>query len=505
MNQCDRQRRAGVLLHLTSLPHYPENGAFCHNAFQFIEFLAAAGFKYWQVLPMGPVNLGSSPYESLSAHAGNHRFISLKPLTNKGWLPFPSTTVMNEQEQRLHLNQAWQGFQRQGSSNDHQAFADFIAEQRHWLEDYALFMALRQAQDNRPWTQWPDDLRDRRSIPLQKARDRLREEIGQIRFEQFCFFCQWQAVLDYAHSFGIRLFGDLPLYVSHDSADVWSHRELFMLEANGEVRCVSGVPPDDFSPTGQRWGHPLFHWPTMEARGFQWWIERMQTQLKLYDLVRLDHFRGLAACWSIPAHCQNATGGHWASVPGARLLRALEEHFGPLPVVAEDLGIITEEVTRLREQFHLPGMKVLQFAFNDGPTNPHLPHNHRQQDVVYTGTHDNDTSLGWFTSLPADPKKRIRTYLGKSREPMPLPLVRAALASVAWLAVIPMQDLLSLGNEARMNRPGTTRRNWMWQLKDGQLSQELALQYYQLLKQYGRAPNPNHEVHDVLTHPGRPE
>lgn len=480
------RRSAGVLLHLTSLPGYPSQGALCDNAYGFVEFLATAGFGYWQLLPLGPVNQGASPYDTLSSQAGDHRFISLKVLRDQHWLPFPTSESRNGEEHQLHLNQAWQGFCQHGTDQDRHAFDAFTQDNKDWLDDFALFMALRHAHHERPWYHWPEPLRHRHPRALEQARKSYHNDITSVRFQQFCFYRQWQALKRYANSYGIRLFGDLPLYVCHDSADVWANRHLFQLNDDGSAAFVSGVPPDYFSATGQRWGHPLYQWERHIEEHFEWWCQRIRHQLALFDLVRIDHFRGLEACWRIPGDAPDATDGHWQPVPGGELLDTLAERFGSLPLVAEDLGLITEEVQQLRDRFNLPGMKVLQFAFDGDAGNPHLPHNYRHQDVVYTGTHDNDTSRGWFDALAPATQSRVREYLGKPREGMPQPLVRAAMASVGELAIVPMQDLLGLNSTARMNVPGTVDNNWRWQMDQHDLSSPLAEHLHHCLALYGR-------------------
>jgi len=328
---------------------------------------------------------------------------------------------------------------------------------------------------------------------MQQAREQLHERLQQIRFEQFVFFRQWQALREYAAARGVLLFGDMPIYVAHDSAEVWAQPELFSVDAQGQAEAVAGVPPDYFSATGQRWGNPLYRWERHEADDFAWWKARFATHLKLFDLVRIDHFRGLEAYWSIPADCPTAMEGEWVKAPGDALLTALRESFGGLPVVAEDLGIITEEVTALRQKHGLPGMRILQFAFDGSADNPYLPHNHTPDSVVYTGTHDNDTTLGWWQSLDEDARDKVLEYLDGEGEhqpkSMPWRLMCVALESVAQLAVIPLQDLLELGAEARMNTPGTTEGNWTWRYADGQWTDELALHLRQAVMRYGRLPS----------------
>lgn len=460
---CLDRRRAGVLLHLTSLPGASACGDLGPDAYYFVNFLLDCGFSVWQMLPVGPTLVERSPYQTSSVHAGNPRLIALEPLVEKGWLPAlpdyaledPDTT----KERALRL--AWTGFQAQAGTAEHQALADFIAEHDYWLGDYCLFRALRE-EEEREWWHWPMALRDRNPMALREARDRLSGELAYLRFEQHLFFDQWQALRDYANARGVKLFGDLPIFVAHDSAEVWARPEEFDLDPNGQMRNVAGVPPDYFSATGQRWGNPLYDWRRMGENGFQFWVERVRTQLRLFDLVRIDHFRGFEAFWEIPAQEEFAIQGRWVEAPGEALFERLHEVFDPLPLVAEDLGIITPKVRTLRRRFGLPGMKVLQFAFTGEAENPYLPFRHGRDSVVYTGTHDNDTTLGWFESLSDGAKGYVYELLGNSSEAMPWPLVRAALGSRCDLAVVPMQDCLALGSEHRMNVPGVANGNWTW-------------------------------------------
>jgi 4-alpha-glucanotransferase len=478
------RRRAGVLLHPTSLPGGVENGTLGADARRFVDFLAAAGFSVWQTLPLGPTHADRSPYQCLSVHAGNPRLIDFAAMEESGWLPLgaASLAVAGDDRRRL-LMQALTGYLDQGDSTE---LDRFVAAHSIWLEDYALYAALRIEHGRSPWWQWPASLRDRDRSALSQARVRLSEEIKLVRFEQFVFFRQWQALREYAHARGVRLFGDLPIFVAQDSADVWAQRENFDLDEFGQPRAVAGVPPDYFSATGQRWGNPLYDWKRVQANGFHFWVERVRTQFALFDLVRIDHFRGFQAYWSIPASESTAVNGQWVEAPGTELFSTLTRKFGALPVVAEDLGVITPEVTALRDRFALPGMCVLQFAFDGGSANPHLPHNHVANCVVYTGTHDNDTSLSWYEQLGEGQRERVLDYLGYCEDPMPWPLIRGALASVARLAIVPMQDLLELGAGQRMNLPGTTASNWSWRFDWTQLASGLDARMQHLVGLYGR-------------------
>ncbi len=474
-----RVRRAGVLLHPTSLPGSCGLGA---AAFRFVDQLAAGGITVWQMLPLGSTHSDGSPYQCLSSHAGSPGLIDLDALRAQGWLAEHSTS----------LEGAWQCFVSAANANELADFASFVDEESIWLDDYALFVALREQQGKQAWFAWPQALREREPMAMLQAREQLHERLQQIRFEQFVFFRQWQALREYAAARGVLLFGDMPIYVAHDSAEVWAQPELFSVDAHGQAEAVAGVPPDYFSATGQRWGNPLYRWERHEADDFTWWKARFATHLKLFDLVRIDHFRGLEAYWSIPADCPTAMEGEWVKAPGDALLNALRESFGSLPVVAEDLGIITEEVTALRQKHGLPGMRILQFAFDGSADNPYLPHNHTPDSVVYTGTHDNDTTLGWWQGLDDDARDTVLEYLDGASEPlpksMPWRLICVALESVAQLAVIPLQDLLELGSDARMNTPGTTEGNWTWRYADEQWTGELALHLRQAVMRYGRLP-----------------
>lgn len=475
-----RDRRAGVLLHPTSLPDFEGQGGLGPAAFRFVDFLRDCGFSVWQTLPLGPTHADRSPYQCLSVHAGNTRLISREDLVTRGWLDASARASADS------LQQTRAGFERNADPAAQQALVDFREQHSGWLGDYALFQAIRQVHDQQAWPDWPVPLRNRHKAALVRARKAYADTIEQICFEQFLFFSQWHALLDYAHQHGVVLFGDIPIFVAHDSADVWSHRELFSTDRQGNPDVVAGVPPDYFSETGQRWGNPLYRWDRMAAAGFDWWVQRFRTQLKLFDIIRLDHFRGFEQYWEIPAQEATAINGRWVDAPGAALFARLAEEFGQLPLVAEDLGIITPEVEAMRRQLGLPGMKILQFAFDDGPDNPYLPHNHEPLSVVYTGTHDNDTTVGWYEARDRDAKQAVLDYLGNPPDPMPWPFIRAAFASVSGLAIVPMQDILALGSEHRMNTPGTSAGNWDWQFAWEDVPAGLPGDLHQLLHRYGR-------------------
>ena len=488
-NYIFQHRQAGVLLHPTSLPGEPGEGHLGHNAYHFIDFLQAAGFGIWQMLPHGPTHDDGSPYQGLSVHAGNPDWISLDPLIASRWIyPHDKDTANDDPAVRKEqLQLAHRGFEYGASNHDRAEYTGFRTRNAEWLDDFALFIALREENGHRPWMEWPEGERDRDPKALKRAHTRLTSAIEQVYFEQFLFLRQWQALKSYANEKGIKLFGDMPIYVALDSADVWVNREQFDLDGNGQPLSVAGVPPDYFSDTGQRWGNPLFNWDKMEHDGFSWWQSRMQSAFKLYDLVRIDHFRGFEAYWSIPAESETAIHGEWVKAPGEKLFNAMHEVFGKLPVVAEDLGVITDEVIALRRQYNIPGMCILQFAFDGTGKNPYLPHNQETDSVVYTGTHDNNTTVAWFEELDNSGKQYVLDYLGHPSEPMPWPLIRSALASVADAAIIPMQDLLGLGAGHRMNTPGTTKGNWQWRFDWQQVPDNLADRLKHLLHIYGRA------------------
>jgi 4-alpha-glucanotransferase len=445
------QRRAGVLLHPTALPG--PGGSLGPSARAFIDWLARAGFSVWQVLPLGPTGADRSPYRARSDMAGNAELIH--------WQEAPDP-------QREHAD-----------------LEAFCARNAAWLDDYVLFEALAAEQGGEPWWQWPAPLRDRDAPALQQARARLAGELKRRQIEQWVFERQWQALRAYAHGEGVLLFGDLPIYVAPDSASTWAEREQFQLLPDGRPALQAGVPPDYFSADGQLWGNPLYDWRQAKRDQFKFWRERLAIQLTRLDLVRIDHFRGLEAYWAVPAGAPNARSGQWLPAPGAELLGALAKQHEQLPLIAEDLGVITPPVESLRQRFGLPGMRVLQFGFDGSPGNTHLPHNFTSDAVAYTGTHDNDTTLGWYRSLDAATSRRVDEYLA-SRAPMPEALIRAALGSVAQLAVIPVQDLLALGSEARFNTPGTATGNWSWRLWERPLGEELALRYQALNFQFAR-------------------
>jgi 4-alpha-glucanotransferase len=485
--ECFAKRRAGLLLHVTSLPAKGPCGDLGLEARNFVDFLVGCGMSVWQMLPVGPTGTGGSPYQSSSVHAGNPRLISLEWVLERDWLrAYPlEEDSLSDQGKQFGLSLSWDGFKERATDADRQALRTFLGENSYWLDDYALFQALRGELDT-GWWQWPEPLRDRHPQTLTEARVRLADTIEYLKYEQFLFFTQWRELREYANSRGVLLFGDMPIFVAQDSAEVWARPEDFDLNPDGSPRVVAGVPPDYFSATGQRWGNPLYRWDQMQADGFAFWIERIRTQLRLFDMVRIDHFRGFESYWAIPADEEYAINGTWVEADGDALFNRLHEVYGRLPLVAEDLGIITPEVDALRHRHGMPGMKVLQFAFSGDADNPYLPFRHGRDSVVYTGTHDNDTTLGWYLALDDASRAYVDDYLGRSKEPMPWPLIRSALASRSGLAIIPMQDILSLDGEHRMNLPGTTDGNWSWRFAWDQVDPDLAERVRRRVAIYGR-------------------
>ena len=490
----DRQRRAGVLLHPTSLPGPFGNGDMGHEAYRFIEFLHECGFKVWQMLPLGPPHEDKSPYQCLSSYAGNPALISLNWLEDKEWLNRKKITIGKTENnyRRSCLQQACENFYQMNGDIDNiwnKKIVDFIQHHASWLNDYALYMALKSRNQNKPWYEWADAERHRDTETLDNARTELHNVIKQIFFEQFIFFTQWQEIRDYAKQYKIELFGDIPIFVALDSADVWAQRENFLIDSDGKMEFISGVPPDAFSETGQRWGNPLFNWDYMKKTNFIWWKNRVATQLKLFDMVRIDHFRGLQACWQIPQEDDTAIHGEWVKVPGREMLEVLYETFHHLPLVAEDLGVITDDVTELKNDFNLPGMKVMQFAFDGNNNNPHLPHRLEISDVVYTGTHDNDTTLGWVQNEKNYNKNYFEQYCGiehESAEQGVWSMIRLAMTSVSFLCILPMQDVLMLDSKSRMNIPGTVGENWGWRFKWQQVPPKTTEHFIRLMALYQR-------------------
>lgn len=491
-------RSSGILLHPTSLPGRWGIGDLGAEARRFVDVLAAARVGLWQVLPLGPTGFGNSPYQCFSAFAGNPLLVSPEALLEDGLLherDFGSTTFPDDHVdygavipwKEALLRAAAERFRGDAGRSLRAAFDAFCDRERDWLHDYALFMALKDAHAGADWNTWDPDVARRMPAALDHWRARLAAPIEAQQFRQFMFFRQWDALRGYAAERGVRFFGDMPIFVARNSADVWAHPELFYLDGAGRPTIVAGVPPDYFSETGQLWGNPLYRWDVMAAHGHHWWIERFRTAFELFDVVRVDHFIGFARYWAVPADATTAVHGEWRPGPGMGLATAVRAALGTLPIVAEDLGIVTPEVDELRERLALPGMKVLQFAFGGGADNRFLPHNYTPNYVVYTGTHDNDTTEGWFAALAPDERARVARFVPDVGDAPAWSLIRLAMASVADTAVIPMQDVLALGSDARMNLPGRAEDNWGWRLPADAIGADHVRRLRELVELFGRA------------------
>jgi len=503
-------RSSGILLHPTCLPGPFGIGDFGSEAFAFVDFLKDAGQKLWQVLPLNPTGYADSPFQCFSARAGNPLLISLEQLQQQGIVDvsdlatkprFPEERVdfgsVIEWKTRL-LKRAASRFHRDASGDDRRAFDEFRSQNSSWLPDFALFMACKEECGGVAWSVWPAEIARRDPAALDATRTRLKDSILAVEYWQFEFFRQWQALRNYAHHAGIRIIGDIPIYVALDSSDVWTNREFFCLSDEGHPLKIAGVPPDYFSATGQCWGNPIYRWDRLKETGYRWWIDRFRGALNLYDAVRIDHFRGFEAYWEIPGNETTAVNGRWLKGPGADLFVALEREFGDLPVIAENLGVITPEVEAIRERFHFPGMAILQFAFGKDPQGPSFrPHNYSRELAAYTGTHDNDTVVGWWNSAGGADSTRTpedvvqehafaRAYLNFINEPVNWVLIRGVESSVADLAIIPLQDVLGTGSEGRMNLPGTSKGNWRWRIRKGALTPDLSTRLREMVVMYDR-------------------
>ncbi len=504
-----QERASGVLCHLTSLPGPWGAGDLGPCASKFAAFLGQAGQSWWQMLPAHPTGAADSPYQALSAFAGNPLFISMEEMASKGWLApadlEPPRPLMEDKAdfgaslefRAPRLRKAFEAMNRGGGDKDSAAaFAAFCERERDWLDDWALFAALKRSEGGRHWVEWPQGLRDAQRPSLAEAALRLEGEIRFEKFVQWLFDSQWASFKKKANFLGVGLVGDLPIFVSHDSADVWARRELFDLDPAGQPTKVAGVPPDYFSEDGQRWGNPLYRWDIHRATGYRWWIARMHRLLRLFDAVRVDHFIGFHRYWEIPAESASAKNGAYQPGPGAGFFEALQAQLGSLPIIAEDLGVVTPEVDQLRERFNFPGMRVLQFSF--GGDARFLPGQYPELSAAYTGTHDNNTTLGWLEEFPpagashhqaeawAAERRRAEDYASNLEQGRVWPLIAACLQSKARLAVTPLQDLLELGGEARMNVPGTMDGNWRWRCKPGLFTPELAARLRKLTLKYDR-------------------
>jgi 4-alpha-glucanotransferase len=490
------KRAAGILLHPTSLPGPFGVGDLGPAAFRWLDWLSGSGCTLWQVLPLGPTGYGDSPYQCFSAFAGNPYLISPEVLLEEGLLKQDDLSDMPVWDDRkvdfgrlyqwkpILLDKAFRQFTAHPGKLQEE-FDSFCVMNAAWLDDYALFMALKETYSGGSWENWPAALRLRETFALTKARASLFDLVNRFSFHQFLFFRQWETLRAYAHGNGIQIIGDIPIFVAYDSSDVWSRPDLYHLDMNSKPTVVAGVPPDYFSPTGQLWGNPLYRWEAHKASGYGWWLERIRAALKLVDILRIDHFRGFVGYWEIPAGNPTAEIGRWVAGPGADFFNAVQAGLGSLPILAEDLGVITPDVVALRDKFDLPGMKILQFAFS-GPENPFLPHDYPQNCAVYTGTHDNDTTCGWYESAPEAEKDFARRYMQVDGSQFAWDLIRLAWRSVAVFAISPLQDILGLGTEARMNYPSRLGGNWEWRMGSGSLNEELQTKIKELNWLYQR-------------------
>jgi 4-alpha-glucanotransferase len=490
------ERSSGVLLHISSLPGNGGIGCLGKDAFQFVDFLVQAKQKIWQILPLGPVGYGNSPYQCYSAFAGNPLFIDVQQLVADRLITKDAVADQNFKDKNVEferveewktpiLRDAFNGFQKNFDRYKDE-YHTFLQHNSWWLDDYALFRSLKTKYGESVWNTWNKKLVVRDQSAIQEAFKEMHSEIDFHRFIQFVFFRQWYKLKTYANSKGIRIIGDIPLYVSFDSVDVWANQDIFILDADSKPTQVGGVPPDYFSETGQLWGNPVFDWERVAERGFDWWLARIHFNLRMFDQARIDHFRGLESFWAVPATEKTAIVGEWLPAKGYELLGKLQEQLGTLEVIAEDLGIITPEVEKLRDDYNLPGMKVLQFAFGSDTANTNLPHNYAINFLVYTGTHDNDTSLGWFNSIEKKERKLLHRYVAGSGKQFVRNFMEYAWASSARTAIAPMQDILSLGSDARMNTPGIAAGNWGWRFAWAQVRSNHKLFLKQITAKYHR-------------------
>jgi 4-alpha-glucanotransferase len=491
-------RSSGILLHPTSLPGPYGSGDLGKEAYAFVDWLSSSGQTLWQMLPLGPAGMANSPYMSLSAFAGSPLLIDLDELVELGWLAqedlrtfstdskfrvqFQETTAFRMQL----LWKAAQSFFQSGKEKEYQLYKLYCDTEKKWLNDYSLFQALNDQYHGQEWITWDHDLVHRKPSALKKAADDQMEQVNFHKFMQWCFARQWKKLKKYANDRSVRLVGDIPIFVAHHSADVWSNQAAFTLDKDGRPLVVAGVPPDYFSEDGQRWGNPLYRWDVMKQQKYQWWIERFKKTFELFDILRIDHFRGFEAYWRIPAKEKTARIGKWIKGPGEDLFNAIIKKLGTLPIIAEDLGVMTPGVNALREKFEFPGMKVLQFAFSAGPEDPFLPHNYHSNCIVYTGTHDNDTTKGWYEKATEHERDFVRRYCKTDGHEIHWDMMKLALQSTATIAILPLQDVLGLGSDGRMNYPGTVDGNWEWRFTWDQVNPELAGRLYELAALYGR-------------------
>lgn len=489
-------RTCGILLPISSIPSAYGIGTFSKEAYEFVDFLEEAGQSYWQILPLGPTGYGDSPYQSFSTFAGNPYYIDLEELVKTGLLTrqmceecdwgSDETYVDYEKIYLSRFKALREAFQNSGIEED-KDFKAFVAENDFWLPDYALYMAVKDSYEGKSWSEWEEDIRLRRPEALAKCKEQFREQIAFYEFQQYMFNIQWTKLKKYANDKGIKIIGDIPIYVAFDSADTWANPELFQLDESGLPTGVAGCPPDSFSATGQLWGNPLYRWEYHKETGYEWWMKRISYCYKLYDVVRIDHFRGFDEYYNIPFGDETAEFGKWEKGPGYDLFNVMKEKIGDKPVIAEDLGFLTPSVDELLKKTGYPGMKVLQFAFDSREKNDYLPHNYTANSVVYTGTHDNDTTLGWYQVISCEDRSFAEQYLDiRSNKELVWYFIRAAIASVSDTAVIPMQDYLELGGEARINVPSTLGDNWKWRMVKGQIEEGLAEKICELCRTYGR-------------------
>lgn len=492
----EKMRASGVLLPVSSLPSAYGIGSFSKEAYEFVDQLKAGGQKYWQILPLGPTGYGDSPYQSFSTYAGNPYYIDLETLMEDGLLTKEECDACDFGDNPSYIdyekiyNQRFPILKKAFARFvEDEEFREFVKENEFWLEDYSLYMAIKNSLNGISWSQWEDDLKCRDTQALEQKKQELADEVQFIRFQQYEFTKQWQKLKTYANEQGISIIGDIPIYVAFDSADAWANPELFQFDENSEPTAVAGCPPDAFSATGQLWGNPLYKWDYHAETGFAWWIQRLKYCFKLYDVVRVDHFRGFDEYYAIPYGNETAEFGAWQKGPGIDLFHAVKNALGDVNIIAEDLGYLTDSVLKLLQDTGYPGMKVLQFAFDSREESDYLPHNYNKNCVVYTGTHDNDTILGWLDEMAPEDVAFAQKYMNNKNstaEEIPWDFIRLAMASVADLAIIPVQDYLGLGTEARINKPSTLGYNWKWRLKPGQLQEDVLEKMYDMTKLYGR-------------------
>lgn len=489
-------RKGGILLPVSSIPSKYGIGTFSKQAYEFVDFLENAGQSFWQILPLGPTGYGDSPYQSFSTFAGNPYYIDLEELIKKGWLTEEECEAYDfggndryvdyEKIYRSRFKILKTAYQR-SKIGDNKEFQKFKAGNAMWLEDYALYMAVKNSFGGASWIEWDEEIKLRRPEAMKAYKEKFAEEIEFYQFQQFLFAAQWFALKAYANKKKISIIGDIPIYVAFDSADTWANPELFQLDGTCTPVGVAGCPPDSFSATGQLWGNPLYRWDYHKETGYEWWMRRIDYCYRLYDTVRIDHFRGFDEYYFIPYGDTTAEFGHWEKGPGYDIFKVMKEKIGKKPVIAEDLGFLTPSVIKLVQRTGYPGMKILQFAFDSREESDYLPHNYSNNSVVYTGTHDNDTTMGWYRLLNRQDKGFAKRYLNiKTTKDIHWEFIRAALSSVADTAIIPIQDYLGLGTEARINTPSTLGENWKWRLKEGQLDAGLAERIRKMTKLYGR-------------------